>query len=307
MVQTCIRWGTLAAALVVMAACSGDSTISGPGPASYTLAPIPNDGTMFDAVPGAVKVCTFDGPAIVTTSQNPPGGGTSIEANSDLILVECSITWLSNGQAGPFEVTVTQTGPDTPRLRRLAVLHTDPAQTIDIIDPLGCDGTDDIPTSATVNVGGDAGAVIWLKQCAPLPPPPPPPPPADCHGLTPGFWKNWANHYTAEQFALIIDGTSFADESNAFVTSVLNGNNPAIVRLKKFVYANELTMSLTALGNTVPNPSGGSISGTCSIGGEDLADALALAHLMLANPGDYTNGQINNLGSLLDAFANMDD
>jgi hypothetical protein len=234
-------------------------------------------------------------------------GATLIETPSAVAAGTCSVTWLINGQAGPFDVTISQVGPAGFNVRRLAVFHTDPTRNVNHEDPLGCEGTAEIPTSTVVTIdNASQGAAVWFKQCAPLPPPPPPPPPpGDCSGLTPGFWKNWANHYSGGQFALLIDGTSTPDISNAAATTVLGGNNPALTRLKKFLLANELTLSLTA-NPALPNPSEGSLTLTCSIAGSSLGDALTLARAIIAANGvGYTNQQILNAGTVLDAFANM--
>lgn len=194
---------------------------------------------------------------------------------------------------------MTQTGPVGFDLLRLLVNHTNDALDLNYEDV--CGGTVPIPSSVTVDLTDNLdGAVIWFKQCDA---PPPPPPPSDCVGLTPGFWKNWANHYTPSQFATLLDGTSSASLTNQQATAVLSANNPALKRLKKFLLANELTISLT--GSPYPNPSGGSMAGSCILNGKTLAEAIALAKAIIANPGGYTNQQIIAAGTVLDNFANM--
>jgi hypothetical protein len=289
-----------AAAIAVVAACSNDG-INAPGSVNPTLEPIPNDAFGFEAVAGKVKVCTFDEDGTFTTVASS-GAPATILSPTTIDAGTCHVTWLRNAYVGSVNFTVTLTAPAGASVDRLFLKHTDAAQSVDLLDPAGCEGTMDIPLSTTFTLANASeGATIWFKQCPVMPEPP-----GDCVGLTPGFWKNWANHFTAAQFALLLDGTSSASLTNAQATAVLGANNPPLARMRKFLLANELTMSLT---NSVglPNPSGGSLTGDCAIGNSDLADVIALAKLMSANPGNYNNGQFNAVGSLLDQFANMDD
>ncbi len=294
-----LRCLAVAFAIVGVTACSSNE-ITAPDNSAFTLAPIPDNANYYLPVAGAVKVCSFLGPGQFTTSATPSGGGTTIETTTSLGVNECSITWLSNGAPGPYTVTVTQVGPTGFDLFRLYVQHTNRALDENHQDPAGCLGTLAIPSSENTTVGGAAGAAFWFKQCSPTPPPPP----EGCFGLTPGFWKNWANHYTAAQFATLIDGTSFPSLTNAQAKSILSANNPALTRLRKFLLANQLTMSLSNQPG-FPNPSGGALSGDCRVGGNLLSSTIITALDMLANPGDYTTQEILDLGTVLDTFANL--
>jgi hypothetical protein len=131
----------------------------------------------------------------------------------------------------------------------------------------------------------------------------PPPPPAVCAGLTPGYWKNWAHHYTSAQFLQLLQGT-ISEGDVAQATTWLGENTPSYPRLRKFVLANQLTLNLT--GTSLPNPSGGDLSATCALSdGTGLASTLASALDMLANPGNYTSDQMDAISDILNAFANL--
>jgi hypothetical protein len=166
-----------------------------------------------------------------------------------------------------------------------------------------CGGPKNISPSVVVNLpSANDGAVIYFKQCDVGAPPPPPPPPT-CDGLTPGFWKNYSNHFTEAQFALLLDGTSSASLTNSEAEAVLSGNNPALTRLRKFLLANELTISLT--NSAFNTPVRGSLGGSCTLNGGTLASAIANARTILANPAAFTNQQILDAGTVLDNFANL--
>lgn len=135
-------------------------------------------------------------------------------------------------------------------------------------------------------------------------------PPAVCVGLTPGYWKNWENHYTEEQFASLLPGTIATDVADA--EEILGYGGPdALAKLAKFVLANQLTMNLAAAidgGDDLPNPDGAGLNGDCTILEYDgtLGDALAAALEMLENPEGLKKKDINALKDVLDMFANAD-
>jgi hypothetical protein len=57
-----------------------------------------------------------------------------------------------------------------------------------------------------------------------------------------------------------------------------------------------------------PNPSGGSLTGTCTIDSEvaeDLADLIVLALAILADPDAFSDEVKNSVGELLDLYANL--
>lgn len=160
-----------------------------------------------------------------------------------------------------------------------------------------------VSRAVTVNVNYNYGARIYFKHDVFTPPP-------GCSGLTPGYWKNWSNHYTVAQFTTLLQGTiatSIADAGT--ILSIKDGaKSSAILKLRKFVLANQLTLNLMA-NPSFPNPSGGELSGACSImgGGFDLNSALTTALQMLANPTAYSNLQILDIKDQLDAIANLGD
>lgn len=308
------RLATLVSATAFLAACGQD-------PISPILSPSYSVNGMEltqDSGPevGLVKICLFGqgssvGPFTGNFTMTATGGTVDLsETIGPVMGTTCSYIWAATG-AGSVTVTATFTGPSNMFLARSAVFHTAGGEGNNADQsvgggsaPLACEGTNPVSATRTAVVSSTIGAAIWFKVCPTDEPPPPPPPPGDCEGLTPGYWKNWDNHYTAAQFAALIDGTSMPTLSNSAATDILKGNNPALVRLRKFTLANELTLSLTA-NASFPNPSGGNLTGSCTVGTTTLTAALALAHDMLANPGNYTTLQILNLGTVLDNFANM--
>jgi hypothetical protein len=294
-----LREAFLVAAMAGMAACSNDR-VAAPTDAQLSLIPVLNDGTYYDPKPGMVKVCTFFEPGTFSTVLNSGPAGTTILSTETLAPGDCSITWMDNGVVGDFSVTVTQTGPAGFDLKRLAMISVSDDIFANFEDPDGCGGNLPIPAGHTAELTGGDGVVFFFKAC-----PPSPPPPGDCDGLTPGYWKNWKNHYSYDQFAELIDNTSFPDLSNTEATNILKANNPALARLFKFVLANELTLALTNLEN-LPNPSGGNLTETCAVnGGSQLGASLVIALDMLENPGNYTEQEILDMGSILDAIANL--
>lgn len=158
---------------------------------------------------------------------------------------------------------------------------------------------------------GGSGAIDNVKVCF-LPPPPP-----SCDGLTPGYWRNWSNHYTESEFQELVDWVNDNDYnlgpdlSIAEITSILRYGGPdAVSKLEKFYYANLLTLALTDLDH-LPNPDTASLSGDCvsaEFPGTTLAQALDDAEDILENDGaGYNRGQINGVKNVLDKIANLND
>ena len=153
-------------------------------------------------------------------------------------------------------------------------------------------------------------SLYWVMGALELPVPPPPP--SICDGLTPGYWMNWSNHYSTSQFQELVDWVNDNDYAGgplsiAQITAILSYGGPnAVQRLKKFYYANLLTLALTDL-DGLPNPDTAGLSVDCVSPSFDptLGEALAAAEAIFANPGGYTNGQINAVKNILDAIANL--
>lgn len=142
--------------------------------------------------------------------------------------------------------------------------------------------------------------------------PAPPPPPSVCIGLTPGYWKNWDNHYTTEQFQSLVDWVNaYTGESltiDDIVDALSYGGPDAVQKLWKFYYSNLLTLALTDIGD-LPNPDGAGLTEDCTLpdSSQSLADALDAAEAIFADPGSYKRKDINGVKDILDAFANMGD
>ena len=68
-------------------------------------------------------------------------------------------------------------------------------------------------------------------------------------GLTPGYWGNWDNHYSEDQFLLLLQGTigegETLDTVNYWLSSVGCDGADAVHCMRRFLLANQLTLSLT--------------------------------------------------------------
>jgi hypothetical protein len=132
---------------------------------------------------------------------------------------------------------------------------------------------------------------------------------APCIGLTPGYWKNWRNHYTDAEFELLLEDT--IAESIAEADAIFehwDASDPSdLTILKAFTLANQLTVHLTQ-NPELPNPSGGSMFGFCTLYldgewvylGETLEEALAIMN----DVGSYEDWYILYIKNILDTFAN---
>jgi len=295
-------------ALAALAACAGDPV---------SPSPAPSLGVADGHSPQTVEVCNV-GPAgstnIFTVTSSSNGGTFSLGSPTSPLIAYptleavnasgCVVVWRAiypnSPTNGAFEnVTVTDVTPNSVLLRIVAY---------DI--PGG--GTnfreqwlEPAPASkaVTVNVNYDYGARIYFKHDDFTPPPP------GCNGLTPGYWKNWRNHYTAAQFQTLIGGTIAGSiaQADQILAAKEGGSSSAIVKLRKFVLANQLTLNLMA-NPGFPNPDDAELSLGCVTitGGPDLASALATAMQMLANPSAYSSLQILDVKDQLDALANLD-
>lgn len=138
-----------------------------------------------------------------------------------------------------------------------------------------------------------------------------------CDGLTPGFWSNWRNHFTSQQFKVLLQGTvahvpsdqpvtnddiARADE---FLNSIGCDNDDALHCMRRFLLANQLTLNLT-LHPELPNPDTAGLVRLCSIPGiGTLGQAIDDALAILANPGAFSRDQILAVKNRLAAFAEL--
>jgi hypothetical protein len=141
-----------------------------------------------------------------------------------------------------------------------------------------------------------------------------------CMGLTPGYWKNWGNHYTDAQFCVVLQGTiadvgdCTADIAAADAIFAHWDANPDdyMTILKAFLLADQLTLNLTQ-NPGLPNPSNGSLvpecvcgwspTAPCTCGSVSLGDAIAAALDIIAHPGNYTRDQVLVVKDELAGFA----
>ena len=220
--------------------------------------------------------------------------------------LECVVVWSAPVSAGDaeFTVTLTQTGPAGFQVAWIPFYYSTDGDATDgyIGGPTGgCPNSDvnNTCTSVTVTVSRVKGATVLFKQKSPTLPP------AVCIGLTPGFWKNWRNHYTEAQFASLLPGTIATTVANADAIFAAKGSD-ALQKLRWFVLANQLTLNVT--GTSLPNPSQGNLTLRCTLlaGTPELGLTLQTAlNILTGVGGPYTTSYILSVKSALDAFANM--
>lgn len=130
------------------------------------------------------------------------------------------------------------------------------------------------PTQRCVTVDAGGTATVTFYNWAPS------------MGLTPGYWKNWRNHYTDAQFCELLQGTiadvgdCTADIAAADLIFEHWDASPGdeLTIVKAFLLANQLTLNLTQ--TTLPNPSEGSLVPGSSI--ECLGTPIVLGDVIEA-------------------------
>lgn len=139
---------------------------------------------------------------------------------------------------------------------------------------------------------------------------PEPPEIPELNGLTPGYWKNWRNHYTPAQFSALLKGTIAGDTATA--DSIFKKYSAApgkeLTILQAHLLAAQLTLNLTKMAD-LPNPDGACLvaggkvkwNGATATVGEAVAGALDI----LAGPGAFSRQQILDVKDLLDRINNL--
>jgi hypothetical protein len=140
----------------------------------------------------------------------------------------------------------------------------------------------------------------------------------NCIGLTPGYWGNWDNHYTEEQFLLLLQGTIGEGVSletvNFWLSSVGCDNGDALHCMRRFLLANQLTLSLTQKAPANPDlfvpVEGGqpvTLFYACQVPGVpgNLGEWIDRALAILADPDSYSREYILQVKDVLDKFANL--
>lgn len=299
--STTLRASAAAAALL-LAACATPDSVTAPSATIRFPGSVARNIELPPTEPQGVTVCKI-GPAgsTATFSVEATGGGTfpmgtafTLNASPDSV-GNCALVWKAIEKDGlAWFVTVTETGSSANTVLEI-VTKDDYFGVVTYSAPVN---------SAEVITNYDHPASITFTNVA-VEPPPPPPPPTVCGGLTPGYWKNWRNHYTAAQFASLLPGTIASSIANADNIFAAKGSK-SIEKLRWFVLANQLTLNLTQ--TTLPNPSSGSLTGTCSatVGSPALGSTLAIAlDILNGVGGPYSNSYILSIKDLLDAIANM--
>ena len=129
-------------------------------------------------------------------------------------------------------------------------------------------------------------------------------------GLTPGYWKNWRNHYTPEQFNELLAETFVGqdiDKADHIFSAYSSSPGQELTMLKAHLLAAQLTLSLVNHPQ-MPNPDGAFLSPSYKIQyngnyisiGEVIDQALIIA----ANPSS-TRDQIIEIKNMLDLINNL--
>lgn len=282
------RWSAIGLAALVAAACGRDSDVAAPTPSLNT---VPGGG-MYVQLCKVGPVGTWaDFTVAADGGQLPLGAGPfRVNALATVDLRSCPMIWFADtpGQVVTLTVTEVAGSPGTvlDRIRVWGGLDGDQL----IEDPTG---------SVTIRVDFVTFGLIAFKNTAV-------PFEEECTGLTPGYWKNWRNHYTASQFASLLPGTIAGSIAQADAIFAAKPQSSPVAKLKWFVLANQLTLNLT--GTTLPNPDDAGLGPLCDAlgGGATLGGTLATALDMIAHPADYTAEQIDEVKDILDAIANME-
>jgi len=137
-------------------------------------------------------------------------------------------------------------------------------------------------------------------------------------GRTPGFFINWENHFTVEEFTLLVNGTIASSNADAadYLTSLGCDDENAIHCLRRFLLANQLTVNLTNLSLRdafFPNPDGAYMTLETSLEGGGITlgqcthDAInAIVQAASLDPSDWDRDKILDVKDILDEFANME-
>ena len=124
--------------------------------------------------------------------------------------------------------------------------------------------------------------------------------------------KNWRNHYTRNQFQILLEGT-IADGkvTNAILIFWRYNSRPGneLSILKAHLLATQLTLNLTKYPD-MPNPDNAYLTGDCQVewNGEtwDVNRIMDMALSIYNNPDAYTRDQILEVKNILDKINNMD-
>ncbi len=135
-------------------------------------------------------------------------------------------------------------------------------------------------------------------------------PDEELYGLTPGYWKNWRNHYTDEQFKALLVGTIAPDinTANAIFGKYSSRPGMELTILKAHLLATQLTLNLTKMPD-LTNLDGAFLveSGLIEWEGMEItiAEAVQQALDIWTNPEIYTRSQILEAKNLLDYINNL--
>jgi hypothetical protein len=130
---------------------------------------------------------------------------------------------------------------------------------------------------------------------------------AICIGLTPGYWSNWRNHYTQEEFEGLLALTDMAPTvlmADYILSSIGCDGDDAVHCLRRFELSNQLTLALTQTSGVFND--GVELYPACQLPDDkgvdgNLAYWLAEAKTIDTSDRDY----VLYVKTVLDWFANM--
>lgn len=129
-------------------------------------------------------------------------------------------------------------------------------------------------------------------------------------GLTPGYWKNWKNHYTSEQFNELLVETFVGpdiDKADQIFSAYSSKPGKELTMLKAHLLAAQLTLSLVNKPQ-MPNPDEAFLSPSYKIqyNGNyiSIGEVINQAQTVIANPSS-TRDQIIEVKDMLDLINNL--
>ena len=171
--------------------------------------------------------CTTQSPTSVspTTASATSASPTSVSPTS------ASATPASPTSASPTSASPTSASPTSASSTSVSPTSASPTS----MSPTSASPTSDSPTSASPTSASPTSASPTSQV-----------PPCHCDGLSPGFWRNWRNHYSAKEMKQLLPGTvasSLADVDAVFASG---SGKDWLVKLRSVVLTHQLTVAWSA-------------------------------------------------------------
>ncbi len=127
--------------------------------------------------------------------------------------------------------------------------------------------------------------------------------PVICLGKGQGYWRNWSNHYTEEEFEELLDGTiaESVEEAEEIFSARPRGGQLVVV-MRWMLLANQLSINLT--GSDLPNADEVNLSPDCVAyeGGPVLSDLITEAIAIHEDPDAFSRQEIELVKDELELF-----